>query len=91
VINLHILEIDQAGKLVLHYEKESNAWWFGSFFEELEGFEAIDLGDTVDYVCQRMPENLPTLQKNFQTTKHYFLFHSAGPTFQPGQSPVCVN
>lgn len=62
MINLHILEIDQAGKLVLHYEKESNAWWFGSFFESFEGFEAIDLGDTVDYVCQLMPEKTAVIQ-----------------------------
>ena len=60
--DLHVLEIDQAGKLVLHYEKEDNAWWFGSFFEELEGFEEKDLGDTVDYVCQRMPEKSAVIQ-----------------------------
>ena len=57
--DLHILEIDQAGKLVLHYEK-ANDWrdnWFGSFFDGLDDFEEKDLGDTIDFVCvQRVVE-----------------------------------
>ena len=62
--DLHILEIDQAGKLVLHYEK-ANDWrdnWFGSFFDGLDDFEEKDLGDTVDYVCQRMHEKSAVIQ-----------------------------
>jgi len=64
VTDLHILEIDQAGKLVLHYEK-ANDWrdnWFGSFFDGLDDFEEKDLGDTVDYVCQRMHEKSAVIQ-----------------------------
>ena len=54
--DLHVLEVDQAGKLVLHYEKENNEWWFRSFFEDLAGFEEKDLGDTIDFVCEQMQE-----------------------------------
>ena len=69
--DLHVLEIDQTGKLVLHYEKEKNEWWFGSFFEDLVGFEEKDLGDTVDYVCEQMQEKSAVIQ-NIREIKDAF-------------------
>ena len=60
--DLHVLEVDQAGKLVLHYEKENNEWWFRSFFEDLSGFEEKDLGDTIDFVCEQMQEKSAVIQ-----------------------------
>ena len=69
--DLHVLEVDQAGKLVLHYEKENNEWWFRSFFEDLAGFEEKDLGDNIDFVCEQMQEKSAVIQ-NIREIKDAF-------------------
>ena len=59
MINLHSLKFDQAGKLVLYYEK-ANDWrdnWFGSFFDDVEGFERKDS----EFICQQIPEKSKVL------------------------------